>query len=340
MGELRQDVVTGRWVVIATERSRRPTDFGKARATEPPEDRENCPFCPGHEVMTPLEVLAVRPPGSPPNTPGWQVRVFPNKYPAFQSGSGAPPGSELFPSRPAGGSHEVIVHSPDHDASLATMPVEEVELVLQVYRHRYLSNCQDPHVRYVHLIVNHGRGSGASLEHSHSQLFGVPMTPMDLAQELEGSARRYEKLGECVFCALIRRELELGRRVVQANEGFVAIAPFASRFPYEVAILPRKHQQAFDMIDDEQLGQFAGILRDVLRRYYDNLGDPPYNYYIHTAPCDDAPYPHYHWHLEAMPRPTRLGGFELGTGMMINIVSPEDACDKLRMGSDPILNFC
>lgn len=331
MGELRRDAVTGRWVVVATERAKRPTDFTKAGTAEPPEDRESCPFCPGHEMMTPLEVLAVRPPGSPPNTPGWQVRVFPNKYPAFESGPDVPAGGILTPRQPAEGAHEVIVHSPDHDLNLATMPPEEVELVLQVYRHRYVTNCEDPQVKYVHVILNHGRGSGASLEHSHSQLFGVPLVPVELAEELEGAADWHSRSGTCVFCDMAREELKLGDRVAGASERFVVLAPFASRFPFELWILPREHQPSFDMIDEEQFEDLARMLGDVLRRYRDRFDDPPVNYWIHTAPCDDASYPHYHWHLEVLPRLSTLGSFELGTGMMINVTTPEAAAEFLKL---------
>lgn len=330
MPELRQDVVTGQWVVVATERAKRPTDFVKPCAAVEPDDLEKCPFCPGHERMTPLEVLAIRPSDGEPNTPGWQVRVFPNKYPAFETGEDQGPCGEMFPRRPADGSHEVIVHSPDHYAGLATMPAEEVELVLRVYRHRYKVNCEDPHVKYVHIIVNHGRESGASLEHSHSQLFGVPLVPPLVAEELEGAARYAEAGGECIFCRIISDELSARERVVARNHEFVALAPFASKLPFEVWILPRRHSESFDTIDEGQLGEFAEILRDVLGRYLDKFDNPPFNYYIHTAPCDGEGYPYFHWHLEVVPKLTTPGAFELGTSMMINITAPESSASFLK----------
>lgn len=330
MGELRQDIVTGKWVVIATERAKRPTDFAWTRPARLPSEVDDCPFCPGHERMTPLEVLAVRPDDGEPNAPGWQVRVFPNKFPAFETGSGVEPVDGTFPMRAADGEHEVIVHSPDHSASLATMPAEEVELVLRVYRHRYRVNCDDPHVRYVHIIVNHGRESGASLEHSHSQLFGVPLLPPLLRWELDGASLFKDSKGECIYCRIISDELELDRRVITRSHAFVAIAPFASRFPFEVWILPRVHQESFEMIDEEQLDEFAEMVRDILGIYYDKFNNPPYNYYIHSAPCDGREHPYYHWHLEFAPRLTTLGAFELGTGMMINITTPETATDFLK----------
>lgn len=329
MPELRQDIVTGQWVVVATERAMRPTDFYalpcKVTAPEP----EKCPFCPGHELMTPLEVLAIRPEETEPNTQGWQVRVVPNKFPAFEVGEEPAPSSQAFPRRPAEGSHEVIIHAPEHDSSLATMPAEEVALILRVYRHRYRANREDPVVRYVHIIVNQGREAGASLEHSHSQLFGVPLVPPLVQQELAGASWHSTSKGECVFCRMITEELEAGRRVVSESRKFVAITPFASRLPFEVWILPRFHQEAFDMINDPQLEDFGVILRDVLGRYYQRFKNPPYNYYIHSAPVDGSDYGYYHWHLEIIPKLTTIGSFELGTGMMINITTPEHAAEFL-----------
>jgi UDPglucose--hexose-1-phosphate uridylyltransferase len=335
MAELRQDIVTGCWVAVATERALRPTDFRKpVVSTAPSMDPAECPFCPGNERSTPLEVLAVRPEGSEPDTPGWQVRVFPNKYPAFESCEVCEPGTKLFPRQSAEGSHEVIVHSPDHEASLATMAVEEVELVLRVYRHRYDANCADPQIAYVQLILNHGRESGASLEHSHSQLFGVPLVPPLIRQELEGAERFERENGSCVFCSIIEAELEAGARVIASNETFVVIAPFASMFPFEVWILPREHQPSYGMIRDEQLGGFAEMVRFVLGRYREEFDDPPINYFIHSAPCGGGEYPFFHWHMEVVPRLTNLGSFELGTHMTINIVTPETA--TLTLGTDTL----
>lgn len=329
MPELRQDIVTGRWAVVATARAMRPTDFCATRVVAAPEPHQ-CPFCPGQELMTPMELFAVRPADSEPNTPGWKVRVVPNKFPAFRTGEAELPSGALFPRRTADGSHEVIIHTPDHSASLATMPVEDVELVLRVYRQRYRINSDDTSVRYVHIIVNHGEEAGASLEHTHSQLFGAPLVPLLIQQELAGASWYNSSRGECVFCRILEMELEEGRRVIGENDSFVAIAPFASRLPFEMWILPRVHQESFDMIEGEQLSDFALILQDTLGRYYRKFDSPPYNYYIHSAPTDGSEYPYYHWHLELIPKLTSPGAFELGTSMMINVTTPEHAADFLR----------
>jgi UDPglucose--hexose-1-phosphate uridylyltransferase len=320
--------VTGTWVVIATDRAMRPHDFSKVCTAEP--ETGSCPFDPGHETMTPLEVVAIRPDDTEPNSPGWQIRVVTNKFPAFEAGEKVEESSAMFPRRGADGSHEVIINTPDHDKSLATMTLEEVALVVRVYRHRYRANSENPDVRYIHIIVNHGREAGASLEHSHSQLFGVPLVPPLIQQELTGASWHHKSKGECVFCRMLREELEAGVRVVTETDGFVAVAPFASRMPFEVWLIPRLHQESFDMTSDGRLEDFAQILKDVLGRYRDKFDDPPYNYFIHTAPCDGSDYEYYHWHLEMFPKLTTLGAFELGTSMMINVTAPEYAAAHLK----------
>lgn len=329
MPELRQDIVTGQWVVVATERAKRPTDFARPPRHVEPEDRAACPFCPGNELQTPLETLAVRLTGSEPNTPGWSVRVVPNKFPAFETGGVPVAGTAMFPRRNGDGIHEVIIHCPDHDAGLATLDPEHVELVLRVYRQRYRTHRENGSIRYLHFIVNHGREAGASLEHSHSQVFGVPLVPPLVHQELAGASWHQTSKRECVFCRMISEELDAVRRVVLRTKKYVVIAPFASRLPFELWVLPREHQESFDMIDDEQLEELAAVLKDVLGRYRDRFDDPAYNMYLHTSPCDGTEYPYYHWHFELIPKLTTPGGFEIGTSMWINITTPEHASDFL-----------
>lgn len=323
MPELRRDTVTGNYVVVASERAKRPTDFSiQSQSFENDVSVADCPFCPGNEQMTPLEVLAIRPHGGEPNTPGWQVRVFPNKFPALGCCDDPVERQESFRPSPADGSHEVIVHSPDHYATLATMEPGELELVFRVYRHRYHAACEDPAIRHVQFILNFGRGSGASLEHSHSQMFGVPIIPPLLEEELDGSARYMEQNGTCVFCDMIEEELKDGRRIISQGDHFVAFAPYASRFPFEICIIPRRHEPSFVEMNDGELADFAAMVRKVLGLYRDGLRNPPLNYFIHTSPCSGE-YRFFHWHMELVPRLTTLGGFELGAGMLINVTPPE-----------------
>lgn len=329
MAELRQDIVTGQWVVVATGRAVRPSAFERRGSAPPVVDSGDCPFCPGHETMTPPELLAVRPGGGKPDSPGWRVRVVPNMFPAFGSGRPAAATTTFFPRMAAEGTHEVIIHTPRHDLSLATMSAEEVGVVMSVYRRRYLANADDPHVRYVHIIVNHGRESGASLAHSHSQVFGAPLVPPLVRQELEGASRFDAANSGCVFCRMVSEELARGERLIAQNGSFLVVAPFASRLPFEAWVIPRSHRESFGLSSDEELRDLAKILKDMLCRYRDRLGDPSYNCYIHSAPCDGSGYPYYHWHLEAVPRLTIPGSFELGTSMWINITTPEQAAAYL-----------
>ena len=329
MAELRQDIVTGNWVVVASERALRPTSFKKACTVEPAGEPKDCPFCPGHELMTPLEVLSIREPGSAPDTPGWQVRVFPNKYPAFETGDAVGPSEPMFQRRPGDGTHEVIIDTPDHWKSIATMSEEEVALLLRVYRHRYMVSAEDPHVRYVHIIVNHGREAGASLEHSHSQLFGVPIVPPLPQQEQAGASWYSSRHEGCVFCDTLERELAVGERIIFEDNNFVAIAPWASRLPFEAWLIPRLHQESFGMITDEGIDAFSVALHRLLGYYIERFGDIPYNFYIHSSPTDGSSHQYYHWHLEIVPKLILTGAFELGTATMINVTTPEHAASLL-----------
>lgn len=334
MPELRRDVVTGKWVVVATDRARRPTDMVPAKPVERAEP-EDCPFCRGNEAMTPKEVYAVRPEDSVPDGPGWRVRVVPNKFPAFETGEPVNDSSPLFERLPSEGVHEVIIHSPHHAVTLGDMPVGDINALVEVYRDRLLANSRDPLVKYVHIILNHGVEAGASLEHPHTQLFGLPLVPPLIMQELEGTWMYREKEGGCVFCDVVDRELALKERVVAVTDEFVVISPYAARFPFEQWILPRSHQPSFGDIDSRNIEEFAVVLRDLMKNLDDRLGNPPINYYLHTAPCDGGEHGYYHWHLECMPRVSTPGAFEWGTGMMINIVTPEQAAEFLTGGRTP-----
>ncbi|MBN1288710.1 MAG: galactose-1-phosphate uridylyltransferase [Actinobacteria bacterium] len=329
MPELRQDAVTGRSVVVATERAMRPSDLSKVRSAEVA-GPEECPFCPGNERMTPHELFALRPDGSAPDGPGWLVRVVPNKFPAFKHCEVVAGSHSLFKRCAAEGTHEVIVHSPDHCRHLAEMSVGDAGKVMEVYRERYRVNEMDPEVDYIHLILNHGAEAGASLEHPHTQLFGVSLVPPLMELELRGSFDYREKTGGCVFCDLISRERDSGERVIADAGGFIAITPFASRFPFEVWIIPDSHEPSFGGMSDSQIEGFAGAVRDILRKLNLKFNNPPLNYYIHSAPCDGGDYGYYHWHLECFPRVSTPGAFEWGTGMMINVITPEHAAGFLR----------
>jgi len=332
MPELRKDPVVGRWVIISTERSRRPTNFGPAQLPAAP---GFCPFCPGNEDKTPPEVYAVRPGGGPANSGGWTVRVVPNKFPALQiEGALDRRGEGLYDKMNGIGAHEVVIETPEHDRDLADLPVEHIQSVLDAYRERLVDLHKDKRLRYVLIFKNHGGPAGATLEHTHTQLIALPIIPKQMQEELEGARRYYELKERCVFCDIVAQETasDNGRRVVSTTDRFIAIAPYAPRFPFETWILPRRHDASFHQVQGgpDEMRELAGILKDTLQRLNLALERPPFNFVIHTSPVSDGDLEYYHWHLEIMPKLTRVAGFEIGSGFYINPTPPEDAAQYLR----------
>jgi len=328
MPELRKDPIVGRWVIIATERALRPSDFA-AQATPP--RAGSCPFCPGGEEQTPLEILAGRTPSSPADGPGWTYRVVPNKFPALRiEGDLDSSGEGLFDRMNGVGAHEVIIESPDHAASLATMSVDEVADVLGAYRERVLDLRKDPRFAYVLVFKNHGEAAGASLEHPHSQLIATPIIPIMVHEELEGAADYYRRKERCVWCDILRQERRTPGRIIAERGGFVALAPYAPRFPCETWILPARHRAAFEESGIDDLRGLADLLGDFLRRMNRVLSQPAYNFVLHSSPFSEPDLAHFHWHLEIIPKLTRIAGFEWGSGFFINPVPPEAAAAALR----------
>ena len=329
MPQLRKDPVVGRWVIIATERSRRPTNFEPAR----PETKATyCPFCAGEESQTPPEVYAVRAEGEA-DGPGWDVRVVPNKFPALEiEGDVERRGEGMYDVMNGVGAHEVVIESPVHEQDLADLSVEQIGKVLGAFRSRIVDLYRDKRLRYVLVFKNHGAAAGATLEHSHSQLIAMPIVPRSIQEELNGAKSYWNVKERCVFCDIIQQENQSnnGRRVVTTTERFVAIQPFAPRVPFETWILPRKHRSSFATADDADFADLAGMLKDVLQRLNVALERPPYNFFIHTAPVRDGELEYYHWHLEITPKLTRVAGFEIGSGFYINPTPPEDSARFLR----------
>ncbi|MFQ5846996.1 MAG: galactose-1-phosphate uridylyltransferase [Candidatus Methylomirabilales bacterium] len=328
MPELRKDPVTSRWVIISTERARRPSDFVSELL---PQESGFCPFCPGHEEKTPPEIMAYRNDGGPPNTPGWHVRVIANKFPALMiEGNLNRQGEGIYDKMNGVGAHEVIVETPHHDQTLATMPVHQVKDVLWAYRDRILDLKKDPRLQYVLIFKNQGEAAGASLEHPHSQLIATPIIPKRVREEVDGAKAYYDYKERCVYCDMVRQELAQTRRVVSADDHFVAMAPFASRFPFETWIVPRNHDASFEDAPREAYVSLARILQETLQRMDRVLSTPPYNFVIHSSPFQEDDHLHYHWHLEITPRLIRVAGFEWGTGFYINPTPPEEAARYLQ----------
>ncbi len=334
MPELRKDPVTRRWVIIATERAARPTDFprGEVQANA----SETCPFCEGREARTPPEIAAIRRPGTNPDEPGWQVRVVANKYPALRiEGSTDVTADGVFEGMGGVGAHEVIIETPRHTDHPAVMPPAQLASVLWMYRERYRDLDRDERFKYLLLFRNHGRSAGASLSHPHSQLIALPIVPKRAMEELEGAQQYFAREGRCIYCDILHQEEAQRTRLVWQNEDFVAFAPYAAWCPFELWILPRRHLASFGDLGDGHLLPLAGALHQVLGRLHTCLGNPPYNYIIHTAPYEGKTGHFYHWHIEVIPRLSQVAGFEWGSGFYINTVPPEDAARYLREAALP-----
>jgi len=330
MPELRKDPVIGRWVIISTERGHKPSDF--TNRVEPKKAEASCPFCAGREGATPPEVLAHRANG-PANSAGWTVRVVPNKFPALMvEGDLARRGEGLYDRMNGVGAHEVIIETPDHVPDFADLPEERIAEVLAAFRARLLDLRNDKRLRYGLVFKNHGEAAGASLEHTHAQLIATPILPKAVQEEIEGARAYYALKERCVFCDMVEQETaeDNGRRVVRATANYAAIVPFAARFPFECWILPRRHLPVFEAGGPEQDRELAGVLRDVLQRLNAALDMPPYNLVIHTSPYRDIDHEYYHWHIEIMPKLTKIAGFEWGSGFYINPTPPEEAAAYLR----------
>jgi UDPglucose--hexose-1-phosphate uridylyltransferase len=327
--DLRKDPITGRWVIIATDRAKRPTDF----ARDSVEIRGNgfCPFCAGNESKTPPEVLAYGRNGSGPNSPGWTVRVVPNKFPALGiEGELDRQGEGLFDRMNGVGAHEVIIETPDHQSTLATISEKGIEDVLWAYRDRMLDLKNDRRFRYILIFKNHGEAAGASLEHTHSQLIALPIVPRQVREEVDSARRYFQEKERCIFCDIIRQERDTASRIISENEHFVVLAPYAPRFPFETWVLPKQHASAFEHTQSPMYADLARLMKDLLVRIDSVLGRPPYNYIIHTSPIGEETNDHYHWHIEMMPKLTKVAGFEWGSGFYINPTPPEEAARFLR----------
>lgn len=329
MPELRKDPIVGRWVIIATERGKRPSDFDRV---EIPTRGGFCPFCPGNESKTPPEVYADREPGSPKDGPGWMVRVVSNKFPALQiEGDLHRRGEGIYDKMNGVGAHEVIIEGPAHDIETSRLPLEHIERILLALRERMLDLAKDKRFRYVQVFKNHGDAAGASLEHSHTQLIATPIIPRRVDEEIRGCTQHFQAKERCIYCDIVDQETDYQKRIVCENDHFVVLEPFAARFPFETWVLPKQHAHYFEEAPVATMPSLARILKEMLTRMNIALNNPPYNYVIHTSPCNDWDTPHhYHWHLELMPKLTKVAGFEWGTGFYINPTPPEEAAAHLR----------
>jgi UDPglucose--hexose-1-phosphate uridylyltransferase len=336
--ELRKDPISGRWVIIAPERGKRPDEFGHT----PPEKKvpflASCPFCPGNEAKTPPEVFARRDPATRANQPGWSVRVVPNQFPALRRGPSPEARTNgLFSSLDGVGVHEVIIDSPAHNRELADLDPLQVQDVLRTCRDRIRSIESEAQYRYIQLFKNNGKEAGASLRHPHTQVIALPIVPKRVEEEVRTAERFFHGTGECLSCRMSREEMDLGERLIAVNPHFVAIAPFASAFPYEMRIQPLRHSPFFSDTREDEVPALADLLKGLFAALKSTLSDPPYNVVLHQAPSPSADRSSSaevdqmgHWSLEIIPILTHVAGFEWGTDFYINPVPPETAAHFLK----------
>ena len=323
--ELRQDIISGDWVVIATGRAKRPDDFANFQRIKDDKGIENCLFEDPTASGQEKDVLIYhRADGD------WTLRVFPNKYPFFSKGKATGSLSEgPYFAMPGVGYHELVV-TRDHYRQLALMDSMEIAEVFDAYQDRYLELMNKKNIKYIVIFHNHGKECGASLAHPHSQIVAIPVISPYVELELDGAEQYYRSNKHCVYCVMAEYESEEKKRVIFENDEFIAFCPFASRAAFEVWVMPKKHSPYFERITDKQKIKLAEVFKKGLSSIYKALNDPPYNFYIHSAPCDGKDYPHFHWHIEILPHTATWAGFELDTGIEVSTIQPEVAAEFLR----------
>ncbi len=327
MSEFRQNRATKEWVIIAPGRGKRPSDFANeaVKRKPSPEYSESCPFCPGHEAHTPDPVFQMTHAGH------WKLRVVPNRYAALSPDK---PTERRFTgsflSAEGYGIAEVIIESPTHNKTIATMSVNEVTDVISAYRERQREISQNGNINLVTIFRNHGPRAGTSLEHPHSQLIATPIVPPHVRYPLEQAVLHYDKYGTCVYCDNVTEELEQQERIIFETPNFVVFCPYAANSPFETRIYPKRHQASFMSINDEDVAELAGALQKIIVKMYVLLGDPDYNYIIRSAPVGDEHSRYLHWYMIIIPKISTPAGFEIGSGIYINTVPPEEAAKFLR----------
>ncbi len=326
MPELRQNLITRDWVIIASERANRPNEFKRSRELiAAPKYQADCPFCPGNEHLTGKEL------GRLGSSDRWTVRVVPNKFPALSSeGERLRKTHGIFRSMSGIGIHEVVVEHPRHDLTTALLSDAEVTDIITMYRMRYEAIRHDQRVEAIVIFKNHGESAGTSLYHPHSQIAATPVVPSQIRTRIDEAIRYFDDHGECLFCCTLREELASGERIIEEGKHFVAFHPYAALSPFHTWIFPRRHMSSFDSITEGEIPDFAHVLRTVLARFYHGLNDPDYNYVIRSIPTESKQTDYFHWYLTIIPHVSRTAGFELGTGMYINTALPEESAKFLR----------
>jgi UDPglucose--hexose-1-phosphate uridylyltransferase len=324
--ELRQDIVTGDWVVIATGREKRPEEFAEQKREIVEENNDKkCFFCYPEETNQEKDVLIYK-----NSDDDWSLRVFPNKYPAF-SCQGEVNHFEEGPyfGMDGVGYHEVIV-TRDHKKQIANLDSLQVAEIIDAYQDRYIDLMNKKNVNYIEIFHNHGKEAGASVVHPHSQLLAIPVISPYVKGELDGAESYFRQNKHCVYCTMAEWEISHQKRIIFENDNFIAFCPYASRAAFEVWVMPKKHKPYFERMGNEEKIQVGEALKISVEKIFQALKDPAYNFYLHTSPCDGKDYPHYHWHIEIIPRTSIWAGFELSTGIEVSTIEPETAAEYLK----------
>lgn len=327
MSELRYNIVNREWVVIATERAKRPHDFKKPQeqAKPIPAFKSDCPFCPGNEGDLSDETFRIG------DKKGWKIRSIYNKFPALSPKEKLVRKNEgVYHSISGYGVAEVIIESPRHDLCTALMSDSEVEDIIKTYKARYLALKGQPGIEAITIFRNHGPGAGTSLAHPHSQLIATPIVPPQIRNRLESAVNFFDTTGKCMFCDTMEQELAAGTRIVMENKSFVSFVPYAGAAPFVIWIFPKRHASSFADIDDAEIPGLAKILRLTLSKLYHGLNNPDLNYTIRSIPVKEDGKDYFHWYLTIVPRITNPAGFEVGTGIFINASVPEQSAEFLR----------
>lgn len=331
MSELRQNALTGEWVIVAPRRADRPHPTEPLRGVRPDAKREpGCPFCPGNETETPPEILRY----PEESEQAWRVRVFPNRYPALAADAGHDDESgtvePLMPRRPGLGRHEVVVETPIHDARIEQLADDELLEVFQAYRARLAEAAADPRIRHAVLFRNYGPGAGASLDHPHAQLVGLPFVPGRVRRAAARSAEHERAHGSSLLLDLVEAETRAGSRVLETTDRLAVFLPYAGANAFEIWIAPRGVTPRFERLGDDGLDELARTLRSVLGRLRTALNDPDYNLILQSPPFEDNGHPAFPWYIQITPRFASIAGLEIGLGIRINPSAPEEAAEELR----------
>ncbi len=326
--EFRKDLVSGDWVLVSTGVRKKPVFF--KRREEKPLPKSKCPFDNFKKYKQEKVLLWMPKPGGK-DMKDWWIQIFPNKYPAVASSRICPPLEKcgIHEKKIGVGFQEVVV-TKSHERHFALMTLGELNLVLEAYQSRYQALASEPCVDYILIIHNHGARSGATVPHPHSQIFAIPIIPPDVRRSLEGSRKYFHEHKRCVHCEILKSELKEKERVIYQNKHFVVLAPYASRAVYETRIFPKFHESRFEVIDQAQRNDLSDAMSFIFRKIFKKLKNPDYNFFIHTAPLKERHAEHYHWHMEILPRVAIWGGLELGTGIDVVKVSPEETAKLLR----------